>query len=190
MNAKNIEALESYFKTENDHWNGHTFRMLCEILEHNIFENPEQPLELFGNGLNYFLENSDSPLKAIQLLTNELDKEKLSESQKLFVCEQLNKYLRNTDFDNKDLTDIRQLLIQQIESLKKKLQPVKPKDIREHLQGVMQNEFEQLPETLKKLEPLQRLNVVCKLAPFVLPKVAAIHSERHERDKFPYFSFD
>lgn len=39
---------------------------------------------------------------------------------------------------------------------------------------------EQLPETLKDLEPVQRLNVLCKLIPYVLPKIEAVHSEKGE----------
>ena len=30
MKTKEIESLESYFKTENEHWNGYAFEMLCE----------------------------------------------------------------------------------------------------------------------------------------------------------------
>jgi hypothetical protein len=42
----------------------------------------------------------------------------------------------------------------------------------------MQNEIEQLPDTLKELEPAQRLNILCKLIPYVLPKVESVtHKE-------------
>ena len=47
----------------------------------------------------------------------------------------------------------------------------------------MQKELEQLPETLKDLEPVQRLNILCKLIPYVLPKVEAVHSEKGEPEK-------
>jgi small nuclear ribonucleoprotein (snRNP)-like protein len=36
----------------------------------------------------------------------------------------------------------------------------------------LRREFE---ETLKGLEPLQRLNIICKLIPYVLPKTASVH---------------
>jgi hypothetical protein len=52
--------------------------------------------------------------------------------------------------------------------------------IRETLKELVQKELAALPETLKSLEPEKRLNIVCKLLPFVLPKVEAIHSERGE----------
>jgi hypothetical protein len=39
---------------------------------------------------------------------------------------------------------------------------------------MMQHELQTLPETLAKLDPVQRLNIICKLIPFVLPKVASV----------------
>jgi hypothetical protein len=47
-------------------------------------------------------------------------------------------------------------------------------DLRKILKVIIQKEFEQLPETLKKLEPKERLNILCKLMPFVFPKVEAV----------------
>ena len=38
----------------------------------------------------------------------------------------------------------------------------------------MQKELEQLPETLKELDPVQRLNILCKLMPYVLPKTESV----------------
>ena len=35
-------------------------------------------------------------------------------------------------------------------------------------------DLEQLPETLKELDPVQRLNLLCKLIPYVLPKVVSV----------------
>jgi len=43
-------------------------------------------------------------------------------------------------------------------------------NIRDTLKDLMQKELEQLPETLKELDPVKRLNILCKLMPYVLPK--------------------
>jgi len=48
-------------------------------------------------------------------------------------------------------------------------------DLRKTLKAIIQKEFEQLPETLKELETKERLNILCKLMPFVFPKVEAVH---------------
>lgn len=39
---------------------------------------------------------------------------------------------------------------------------------------LFRRDLEQLPETLKELDPLQRLNLLCKLIPYVLPKVVSL----------------
>ncbi len=46
--------------------------------------------------------------------------------------------------------------------------------LRETLKDLMQKELEQLPETLKELDPVQRLNILCKLMPYVLPKTESV----------------
>lgn len=52
--------------------------------------------------------------------------------------------------------------------------------LRETLKGIMQTEIENLPETLEALEPKERLNVVCKLMPYVFPKVNTVSSQAGE----------
>lgn len=53
-------------------------------------------------------------------------------------------------------------------------------NIRDTLKELIQKELEQLPETLKDLEPVKRLNVLCKLIPYVLLKVEAVHPKEGE----------
>ena len=53
-------------------------------------------------------------------------------------------------------------------------------ELRETLKAMMLKELEQLPETLKGLDPVQRLNILCKLMPFVLPKVESVHPSEGE----------
>ena len=186
MNTKEIQALESYFKTENKHWNGYTFEMLCEVLQKGNFENPETPLKLFSKSINIFTEHFETPLKAVQLFEAETDKQKIDTVQKLFVFEWVLKYVKYSEFENVDTDEIEALLKSQTERLKvevnKQSEYNKPLvgNIRDTLKELMQKEIEQLPETLKDLEPIQRLNVLCKLIPYVLPKVEAVHSEKGE----------
>ena len=47
--------------------------------------------------------------------------------------------------------------------------------LRETLKTIMKKEIENLPETLEGLEPKERLIIICKLMPFVFPKVESIH---------------
>tara|TARA_R110000796_G_scaffold54597_1_gene127578 strand:- start:651 stop:857 length:207 start_codon:yes stop_codon:yes gene_type:complete len=59
------------------------------------------------------------------------------------------------------------------------------KGLRETLKNIMQNEIEKLPETLEALEPKERINVLCKLMPYVFPKVETVHPKEGEP-----FTFD
>jgi hypothetical protein len=179
MKTKEIEALESYFKTENEHWNGYAFEMLCEVLQQGNFENPETPLQLFDKAVNIFTEQHETPLKAVQKFAAETYKQKLTSTQKLFVYEWVYKYVRVSDFGELDLTEVRDLLKSQTERLKNdkpKVEYNKPLtgNIRDTLKEMMQKEIESLPDTLKELEPVQRLNILCKLIPYVLPKVESV----------------
>ena len=186
MNTKKTKALESYFKTKNEHWNGYAFEMLCEVLQKGKFENSEIPLKLFRMSIDIFSEHSLTPLKAVQLFESQTNKHKIDASQKLFIFEWILKYMKYSEFDNPGMDEIRNLIKSHVERLKaevnKQLEHSRPyvRTIRGTLKELMQKELEQLPETLKDLEPVQRLNVICKLIPYVLPKVEAVHSEKGE----------
>lgn len=187
MNKKEIKAIESYFKTENEHLNGYAFEMICEVLKQGNFENPETPLKLFSEGIDNLIEQIKTPLQAVKDFENETSKQKLSISQKLFVFEKVSEYFKWSSFEDVETDEIKDLLKSQIERFKDEVknQPTeynKPLigSIRDILKEQMQKELEQLPETLKSLEPVQRLNVLCKLIPYVLPKVEAVHSEKGE----------
>jgi hypothetical protein len=179
MKPKQIESLEGYFKTENEHWNTYTFEILCEVLKQGNFENPEIPLQLFSNSIAIFTEHYKTPLKAVQEFTDESDKHKLTTEQKFFIYNWVYKYVNNSEFDNFDATEIIEILKSQIERLKDdkpKVEYNKPLigNIRDTLKEMMQKEIESLPDTLKELEPVQRLNILCKLIPYVLPKVESV----------------
>lgn len=46
--------------------------------------------------------------------------------------------------------------------------------LRHTLKAIMQKEVEKIPEYLEGLEPKDRLNVLCKLMPYVFPKVDSV----------------
>ena len=57
-------------------------------------------------------------------------------------------------------------------------------DLRETLKSIMKSEIEKLAETLESLEPKERINIICKLMPFVFPKVDTINSKADEPVKW------
>ncbi len=48
------------------------------------------------------------------------------------------------------------------------------KDLRNQLKELVKNELDKLPDTLENMEPKERLEIVLKLMPFVLPKVKGV----------------
>ena len=178
MNTKEVQTLESYFNTENEHWNGFAFKIICEVMQKANFTNPETPLQTFRKAVDIFTEHLETPLKAVQMFEIETNKRKLDTNQKLFLFEWVLKYVKLTEFkktDKYEVSDIANLLKSRIERLKAELNN-KPLvgDIRDTLKELIREELEHLPKTLKDLEPVQRLNVLCKLMPYVLPKVESI----------------
>lgn len=48
------------------------------------------------------------------------------------------------------------------------------------MKGIMQQEIENLPEQLSKLQPKDRLEIILKLMPYVFPKVEAVKASEGE----------
>ena len=142
MTTKEIKALESYFITENEHWNDNMFEMFCDALEQNLFVDLEQPLKLFSVAIEIFTKNSENPINAVELFNKELDKSTIDDNLKIFVYQWIHKYLRYSEFDV-DLTKIHDLLDSQLAALKEKIKPNKPqvKTIRESLKEMMEEEI-------------------------------------------------
>lgn len=46
--------------------------------------------------------------------------------------------------------------------------------LRLKLKTIMSKEIERLPETLEGLDAKERINVICKLMPFIFPKVESV----------------
>ena len=53
MNTKEVQALESYFKTENEHWNVYAFKTIRKALEKQLFSD-------FNKLMPYVLPKTES----------------------------------------------------------------------------------------------------------------------------------
>ncbi len=56
--------------------------------------------------------------------------------------------------------------------------------LRETLKAIMQKEIEMLPELFEKIDPKDRINLLCKLMPFVFPKVDTVHPNEGEPNEW------
>ena len=182
MNTKEIQALESYFKTENEHWNGYALKTIRKALEKQLFSDFNKLMQLYELTINIASEtHREKPFEGLKLINTEYDNHELTTEQKVYLLEGVFEYLDHTDFDGWYSNEIQDLMKSQITVYNKELKNKLPEynkpltgNIRDTLKDLMQKELEQLPETLKALEPEQRLNILCKLMPYVLPKTENI----------------
>lgn len=47
-------------------------------------------------------------------------------------------------------------------------------DLRQALKAMLQRELENLPTLLESLEPKERIAILCRIMPFILPKVMPV----------------
>lgn len=192
MKENEMQAIEKYFKTENEHWNKYALKTIRKALEKQLFNDFNKLMQLYQMSINIASEtHREKPFEGLQLIISEYDKNGLTTEQKIYLFEGVSEYLNRTDFDGWYSSEIQDLMSSQISAYNNDLK-TKPAEygkpltanIRETLKDFMQTELEQLSETLKELEPVQRLNILCKLIPFVLPKVESVTHKLGEPDEF------
>jgi len=182
MKTKEIEGLESYFKTENEHWNGYALKTIRKALEKQLFNDFNKLMQLYEFTIDIASEShKEKPFEGLQLIISEYDKNELTTEQKVCLLEGVFEYLNHTDFEGWYSSEIQDLMKSQITVYNNELKNKLPEynkpligNIRDTLKDLMQKELEQLPETLKELDPVQRLNILCKLMPYVLPKTESV----------------
>ena len=191
MKTKKIATLESFFKTENEHWNEYSLETVRKAMETQIFTDFISLMKIYQSSISIASKtHREKPFEALQLIISDFEKDKLIIEQKVFLLERVFKYLDNSEFEGWYSNEIQDLIQSQIGAYKKDLnkQPEynKPlaRNIRETLKEMMKKEIESLPETLKELDPVQRLNILCKLIPYILPKVESVTHALGEPDEF------
>jgi predicted ATPase len=192
MNTKEIESIESYFKTENEHWNGYALKTIRKALEKQLFSDFNELMRLYELSINIASDtHKEKPFEGLQLIVSEYDKKELTTEQKVHLLEGAFEYLNCTDFDGWYSNEIQDLMKSQIAVYNNELKNQVPEygkpltgSIRDTLKQMMQTELEQLPSTLKELDPVQRLNILCKLMPYVLPKTESVKHNLGEPDEF------
>ena len=168
-----MKAIDKYFKTENEHWNDAIFTLYNKVVKSGLFPDAEVPLKLFSDGINGMVNDNETPAKAVSEFIDTL--KSIDLPGQLLILNEAGHYFKNSVFDEGELSEITTL----IDSYISKLNPEKPQvaNLREALKSIVKNELDALPETIKELEPLQRLNIVTKLLPYVMPKIESIHFE-------------
>jgi hypothetical protein len=161
-------------------------KVYISAIEAEAFADPIQPLETFNNLRTALIAVSDHPAKVIPVF--EQHTAGMTDAQKLFIAQKVKYYFSNTVFgyiegddenEGVTLTGIIEPLRAYIARLKRSMVP-QVADIRATLKEVFRKEIERLPEILNTLENKDRLNFLCKLMPFILPKVEAVSATQDE----------
>ncbi len=63
---------------------------------------------------------------------------------------------------------------------------IRTEELRNQFKKMVGDELEKLPELLEQLEAKERLNFICRMIPFVLPKVDTVDYSRGENDNFSF----
>jgi len=182
--------IEQYLNFSTEHDNEHALDVWLEAMKSGIFTDPTTPLRVFVELRNPLIRVSEQPSKVIPLFEQYTDG--MDTAQKLFIARRVYYYFKNTVFgatkEGEYLTGISKPLDAYIERLGRESGETvikeKTNDLRQTLKDIFRQEMERLPEYLQSLETKDRVNVLCKMIPYVLPKVESVHFS--EGDSFSF----
>lgn len=173
MSKRKTGAAEAAIHTNNEHWNGYALAFLCKVKEGGKFPDVDKAMDLYCDVLSIVQEYHEKPLKGDRAIEALLAKAGMNEEQ----CREINlaayTYLKASEFDV-DLSVGIALLKGRTKA--KEAEPWS-KGTREGLQELVRRELAELPETLKALEPKDRIATLCKLMPYVFPKLANVEGK-------------
>lgn len=161
-------------------------------IETAVFADPVLPLQTFADLRTALINVSNHPTKVIPVF--EQHTATMTDAQKLFIARKVRTYFASTVFESGEideenegitLTGIVEPLRAYIARLERAALP-QVADIRTTLKEVFRQEIERLPEVLQTLDDKDRLNFLCKLMPFVLPKVEAVEATKGEPSKWDF----
>ena len=186
--------VEQYLNFGSEHDNKHALGVWLEAIRSGTFPDPATPLKVFVELRNALVQVSDQPAQVIPIFEQYTNGMKGSE--KMFLAQHLLNYFEHTVFDeNGDgepetyLTGISKPLDALLTRLSKETgitnDDPKTGDLRRLLKETIRQEMERLPEYLQSLETKDRVNVLCKMMPYVFPKVESVHLSEGEPFYFP-----
>ena len=168
------------------HDGNHAKAIYLAAIEAEAFPDPVQPLQTFTDLRTALIQVSDSPAKVMPVF--EQHTAGMTDAQKLFVARKVKHYFAYTVFGSDEadeesegerLTGIVEPLSAYIARLERSALP-QVDNIRSTLKELFKKEMERLPEALNALDEKDRLVFLCKLMPFVLPKVDAVSATKGE----------
>lgn len=191
---KTAPDVEQCLNFGSEHDNKHALGVWLDAIKTSTFSDPATPLKVFVELRNALMQVSDEPAKVI--LVFEQHTNEMKGTEKIFVAWHLLYYFNQTVFAENEndepetyLTGISKPLDALLTRLRKetgiKSDDPMTGDLRRLLKDTFRQEIERLPEYLQSLETKDRVNAICKMLPFVLPKVESVHFSEGEPFSFP-----
>jgi len=190
--TQSVQTIDELLQTKNEHYNKYAQNLVKECISRMIFPIPETALQMYKECMN-IVSCTKEPVEATRCVLYKLyqmQTPEFTDKQRLFLLKHVADYIdpRNTDFSGKwklqqETYDILKSHIVRIE---KELAENNPKtaNIREILKTLMQKEISELPKRLEALDDEKRLGIICKLMPYVFPKVETIEASRGENKQW------
>jgi hypothetical protein len=181
--VQSVPTIDELLQTGNEHYNEYARKAITECISKQIFPNAEAALRVYGEGLDILI-CTDMPFEAVKNVCTLLSPE-LSDKQCCFILKCLADYInpRHSEFDKWELQqETYDILKSHIVKFEKELKTntTKTVDIRDTLKTLMQKEIAELPQRLEALDDEKRLGVICKLIPYVFPRVETIGTTQGE----------
>jgi hypothetical protein len=181
--TKSIPTIDELLQTKNKHYNEYAKKLITECISKQIFVEAEIALQKYVECLDVLI-CTDTPFEAIKNVCTSLFRE-LSAKQCYFILKCLADFINpdNTTFNDwklqQETYDIMKSHIVRLEKEFAKNQ-LKIDDIRETLKTLMQNEISDLPQRLEALDNEKRIGIICKLIPYVFPKIETVEVSQGE----------
>ncbi len=189
MKKQNALDIEKYLNSGCEYDNEQFLEVWLDAIKTGIFTDDKAALSAFVDTRNALFDVANQPARVLPVF--EENTAGMSGPEKLFLAQKLFYYFKNTVFNKSEndktdnyLTGISKPLGALIKRLERETgenkNDLKTIDLRAMLKDVFKQEIERLPEYLKGLEAKERLNILCKMMPYILPKVESVHFNEGE----------
>lgn len=190
--APDTTNVEQYLNFESEHDREQALKVWLDAIETGVFADAVTPLRVFVELRKTLLKVSNQPAKVIPIFEQHTNG--MNENEKLFIARKVLFYFRHTVFGEENqetettLTGITKPLDAYLTRLKKdageEKNDAKTTELRQMLKDIFQREMARLPEYLENLDTKDRINFLCKMMPFVLPRVEAVSHGQGEPNDF------
>lgn len=182
--TQETNGIESWFQTDNEHVNGYAFLVYKDARQKDLFNDLAVPLELWDKFITSLGIKRNEPVQELNRVLEEMEKRKFNNHQKIFLIYWVYEYFNNTAFMDDDgectihlkkHTELLKIELKKINSQIEKEEP-EPKDLQNIIQETITKEMERFPELLANMDDGERLKLLVKLLPYVMPKQKPIES--------------